>query len=195
MARCRGDRGAVLMEAAVVLPVFLLVIFGVIEFGLAFSASATTTSTTREGARFGSANFGTAADTNVAADLVRDKVQERLKVLTGQDTPVKLWIFKANDSGHPGGLDDFSACATNCYQYTWTSGAFERTTTDIDPARWSVVDSCGNNRDSIGVYLEVNHTYLTGYLIRLVGRNDLISEVTVARLEPLPISQCPVGST
>ncbi|MDX6496289.1 MAG: TadE-like protein, partial [Gaiellales bacterium] len=41
--RARGERGAAVVEAAFVLPVFLLLIFGVIEWGLFFTGSATTT--------------------------------------------------------------------------------------------------------------------------------------------------------
>ena len=34
--RCSGDRGAALVEAALVSPLFFLVLFGVLEFGGAF---------------------------------------------------------------------------------------------------------------------------------------------------------------
>ena len=35
-ARCRGDRGAIIVEAAFVTPVFLVLMFGILEFGGAF---------------------------------------------------------------------------------------------------------------------------------------------------------------
>jgi TadE-like protein len=192
-ARTRGESGAVLVESAIVLPVFLLIVFGIIEFGLAFTASATTVSSTREGARYGSANFAIAADRNVAADQIRDLVEDDLDALTGLDTPVTLWIYRANANGYPGALSSFSACVVNCYQYTWTGGHFVRTTGNTDPSRWSAPDACGTTLDSIGVYLEVRHRYMTGYLTRIIGQDNLLKESTVSRLEPLPLTQCPAG--
>ena len=40
-AQPRDDRGAVLVEAAFILPVVILIVFGIIEFGLAFKDTLT----------------------------------------------------------------------------------------------------------------------------------------------------------
>ena len=45
------DRGAVAVEFALLLPLLLLIIFGVIDFGRAFNAQITITQAAREGAR------------------------------------------------------------------------------------------------------------------------------------------------
>jgi TadE-like protein len=52
-ARARGprDRGAVAVEFALVLPLLLLLIFGIIDFGRALNAQITLTQAAREGAR------------------------------------------------------------------------------------------------------------------------------------------------
>ena len=53
--RQRGQQGAVLVEAALVLPIMILVVMGIIEFGFAFASSTTTTGSSRSGARLGAA--------------------------------------------------------------------------------------------------------------------------------------------
>jgi Flp pilus assembly protein TadG len=47
----RSERGAALVEAAVILPVVILLIFGVVEFSRAYNAKITLTHATREGVR------------------------------------------------------------------------------------------------------------------------------------------------
>src|SRR5438270_13426205 len=51
----RGQRGAVLVEAALVLPVIITLTLGIIEFGLVFKDSLTIANATRAGARVGAA--------------------------------------------------------------------------------------------------------------------------------------------
>jgi len=50
----RDDRGAAAVEFALVLPVLVLLLFGIIEFGLVFDAQLTITHAAREGARVAS---------------------------------------------------------------------------------------------------------------------------------------------
>lgn len=51
MQRRRDERGAAVVEFALVLPVLVLFIFGIIEFGRAYSARIELTAAVREGAR------------------------------------------------------------------------------------------------------------------------------------------------
>jgi Flp pilus assembly protein TadG len=51
------ERGAALVELAVVFPFLLLILVGVIEFGLLFYNQQVLTNSSREGARFGIARF------------------------------------------------------------------------------------------------------------------------------------------
>jgi hypothetical protein len=194
--RREAESGAVLVEAAFALPVFLLLIFGVIEWGLFFAGSATTTSATREGARYASANFAVAATQPTAADQIRDLVVQDMTALTGQDVPVSLWIYKANASGYPGpdSQTDYSSCNQSCYRYSWTGGTFVRDTSN-PTQNYTTPDACGVTLDSIGVYVQVKHAYVTGILTSIVGATSTISEATVSRLEPKPNKDCPSGST
>lgn len=62
--RKRRERGQSLVEFALVAPILLVLVFGIIDFGMALRAYITTTQATREGARFGS--IGSAAGTFTA---------------------------------------------------------------------------------------------------------------------------------
>ena len=51
--RSHGSRGAAAVELALVLPLFLVLLFGVVEFGLIMYAKGIITQASREGARYG----------------------------------------------------------------------------------------------------------------------------------------------
>jgi Flp pilus assembly protein TadG len=53
-----SERGAVVVEFALVLPIFLILVFGVIEFGWAFSQQLDVRHGAREGARLAAVNHG-----------------------------------------------------------------------------------------------------------------------------------------
>jgi len=50
----KGEGGQSLVEFTLVLPIFLLVLFAIMDFGMAFNAWITVTNSAREGARLGS---------------------------------------------------------------------------------------------------------------------------------------------
>jgi Flp pilus assembly protein TadG len=58
MRRSKGERGASLVEFALVLPVLAVLIFGIIDFGFAFNSYIELRSGSREGARLAAVNNG-----------------------------------------------------------------------------------------------------------------------------------------
>lgn len=52
-ARGAGERGAAMVEFALILPILLVLIFGIIDFGFLFNAQVSLTQATREGVRLG----------------------------------------------------------------------------------------------------------------------------------------------
>lgn len=67
----RDRRGTAAVELALVFPVFMLIVFGIVEFGRAFMVSEVLTSAAREGARLASMSGSTNAEvTQAAKDLV-----------------------------------------------------------------------------------------------------------------------------
>jgi hypothetical protein len=169
-------------------------VVAVLEYGLLFAGQSTTESATRSGARYGSANFATAGSKSAVADQIAAAVSKDLKSLTGFDTPVKLYVYKADAAGDPGGgYSGANACNTNCYRYSWDT-ATKTFGTPVGPG-WPAPQACIIDNatpanqltpDSVGVYVEVAHNYIT----KMVGSVQTLREHTVSRLEPLPLSQC-----
>jgi len=62
------ERGAALVEFAVVLPVLLMVLFGIIEFGIAYTEAQAIEATAREAARLASLSSTTEDDVNQRAN-------------------------------------------------------------------------------------------------------------------------------
>lgn len=61
--RAARDRGAAAVEAALVLPLLLMLVFGIIDFGRMLNAQITVTEAAREGAR--AASLGSSAEARV----------------------------------------------------------------------------------------------------------------------------------
>ena len=68
MGNKRGDRGAAAVELALVLPVLMLLVLGIIDFGLAYNRQITLSGGAREGARW-------LALHPAQADVARDKTR------------------------------------------------------------------------------------------------------------------------
>jgi len=72
----RDERGATFVEFAIVSAIFILLVFGLIEFGIAYLARNTVTAAAREGARYAmvrGSDSGRLADTGSVAAFVRSR--------------------------------------------------------------------------------------------------------------------------
>lgn len=188
-----GQQGAVLVEAALVFPVLMLIVIGVMEFGLLYTSHSTNTASTRSGARLAATEYSQAgtsstqqqiAATNIAAATAAD-----LKVLRNAE-PIGMVIYKVNPasaSGAPhGGFPSqgmSGGCSQQCIRYRWND-----TTSSMDhvSGAWTDPDACGVQVDSIGVYVETRHDFIT----KAFRSTAMVGSHTVMRLEPLPTDQC-----
>lgn len=180
-ALVRGDRGVAAVEAAIVTPVFILLVVGVVEFGLAFKDQLAVTSAVRAGARIASSE---PRYTNFAADAAAQVAKEGGAVSMKNVT--SLWVYKADPTtGHPiGAGGGFGSCSSSCVQFTWNSstGSFVQTAGSW-PA--SSQDACVGEEDYVGVYLKLNHVGVTQLFFSSLG----LQSYTVMRLEPIPAMQ------
>lgn len=191
-ARSRGDRGAALVEAALVTPIFLLIIFAIFEFGLLFRSYLTTTTASSEAARAASvASGGPTADylilQSMAHGLAPQDVDNMIRMVvydaTGPDTPVPTRCL----SGPVTDLCNYYTPPLVDLPYLDENG--HRT------VHWGCgVDSvdkffCPMDRDTsveppgpgyVGVYVETRHQYITGFF----GQERILRETTVVRVEP-----------
>lgn len=70
----RGERGAVAVEFALILPLLVLLLFGIIEFGQAYNAYITVTHAAREGARLAAVGKYDEAMVRARAGYIGDRV-------------------------------------------------------------------------------------------------------------------------
>ena len=180
--RASRQRGQGLTEFALLLPVFLLLLVAMLEFGLAFGDRLTLGNATREGARIGAA-LGTGMTTTCSGDprsvdaTVIASVQNILKS-TGSDITMsditQIRIFKASASGTQVGA------YANVWTYTPGAGP------DADPdagteildfspssTNWTACsrDNTPPDPDSIGVRIDYRYRLETplAALVAFVG--------------------------
>lgn len=171
LGRRRDERGAALVEAAIVFIPLCIILFGIIEYGFIFKDSLTLSSATRAGARTASAMPRQADFYTRTAEAVTTAASAA-KFKNGD----KLFIYRAQPDGLPesGNRD---VCGTNCVEYTWGGSAF-----GYSGGTWPVdtQKACLGGSDSVGVSLKLSHDAISGFF-----KDMQLYERTTMRLEPL----------
>lgn len=194
----RVQRGQGLVEFAALVPVFLLLLLGMLEFGFVFDQNLTLEYATREGARAGSALANDGATCDAATTTVDAQILAAVRrVLFSPGSRVKpamgmaVLIWKADVNGAPAGSQ-----TTNTWTYTgpgtgpvvdsqaigFTEGAHP----------WNACSrsNSGTNPDSIGVSLTYTYAFQTPLagILRFFGGGSAgtlaISDKTVMALNP-----------
>ncbi len=186
-ARRRG--GQALVEFALVIPVFLLIVLGIAEFGFAFAHHITMEYATREGARMG-AGLANGSATFHCKDVDDQVVAAVQRVLTASGSQLdidqvgEIRIFKADANGQEAGLANI-----------WKPGKGPKVDGvnllfKLSTGNW---DACSRSNaglgmtDSIGVSLAYDYRYVTplGSLTGLVGTPVMsMADKTVMALNP-----------
>jgi Flp pilus assembly protein TadG len=184
LRRPRSEAGASAVEAAIVTPVVIAMLFGIIEFGMLFKDYLGAEAMVRAGVRLASASPRT---TTFAQDTA-NRMQQTGSVISPTNVE-ELWVYKANPSNdYPSGFTSYSNC-TVCVKFTWDSG-----TRTFRPSytNWTAIqqNACtaasGGPPDRIGVYLKVRHNSITGIIQPI-----RITEGAAMFLEPFPaLSGC-----
>ena len=184
-ARRDGERGAALVEAAIIAPVLFTLVFGILEFGLLFKDYLTVTNATRTAARVG-VQVGSAPTTDY-------QILQALKGSSGAmdvGDIQRVVVFKA--TGFSGTVP--AACKTAsqagvCNSYVNAdlnrpSADFGCGGTKPDNA-WCPTtrnDQQSDPPDYVGVWIKAEHEYFTG----LFGSAKTLTDQTVMRIEPVP---------
>jgi Flp pilus assembly protein TadG len=84
-----GERGQSMVEFVLVLPIFLLLVFSIIDFGMGFHAWLTVTNSAREGARLGAVRANSADITQRVQDTADtlDQANMTITVTNAQGDP------------------------------------------------------------------------------------------------------------
>lgn len=205
--RRHGSRGAILVETALVMPLVLLLVFGVIEFGFMFQSRAVLSDAVRASGRVGSELPGQDDYDEAIVQVAEQELQKAANL-----NPKQLWIYSANRNGYPGipgnenggwgvpgqtnkSFGDGSALRnalmcnvhTKCIRYVWTGTEFERDTAPLIIDGWPAEgigghDACGATVDRLAVYISVEYKFITG----LFWSKQAMADHGVFRFEPEP---------
>ena len=186
--RAKSERGASMVEAALVVPLLILLAFGAAEFGFVFLDFLNVSSAAREGARVGSA-VGDAFD---ADTLILGAIAEATADLDNS-TIEAIWIFKAQANGDP-----VDPCVVDSSLNYFTCSGSTNNTNIYDAAGNKLIGSWGSTGrrvtvglncpavpaecpDRLGVRVVFTHQYITGFLSFPTGP---FSEDAVFQIEP-----------
>jgi Flp pilus assembly protein TadG len=171
-----GERGATLMEFALILPVMILILISIFEIGAAFRNYLTVSYLAREGARL-SAFLGTHidADFEMVTGLAQSMSAADLNNLDN------IQIFRADAAGNQVLTD------TNTFTFTGTDPANCAHWTSLitwpSTSRQTEVSSTGTPPlDVIGVRLRLTQSWMTGF--PPYSGNYTVDENTIVRMEP-----------
>ena len=87
----KGEVGQAMVEFALVLPIFLVVVFAIVDFGMGFNAWITVSNASREGARIGVVGANSAT--------ITAKVQSTASSLKDTSTNLHVTVTNASDQG------------------------------------------------------------------------------------------------
>ena len=177
--RSRGEKGATLVEAAIILPVLILLVVTIMELGLAFKDFLTTDFAAKEGARVGAlAGNDINADCDIIQSVVAGYSASDFADLQG------VTIFRVDDSGNAvGGTSNTWTFANNpgddptdCAD--WSQSA---------PLAWPPMNrkvslGPGDDLDILGITIDTRHEWITG--VPPWNGQMTIVRTAIQRLEP-----------
>jgi hypothetical protein len=208
-SRRRGESGAVAVEAALVVPLLCILVFGMIEFAFVMRDYASVSNSVRTGARIastgadagpGTCETGTAAppctstSSPALAQEAADAIQRSGSAMP-PDSINYMLVYKANSAGYPGAESNRTMPANctstaNCVMFTWRPAldAFRYangtwTSTSISAC---FPGSATYPMDRVGIYLNATHKMMTG----LFGSGLTLDDRAVLDFEPLATQSC-----
>lgn len=179
--RTRREGGAVAVEAALVTPVLILLVFGILEFGMFFKDWLAVSNAVRAGVRIASAE---PRITTYAADAAASVAREGSALQMSEVE--ELWVYRARSDGLPvGSASGFDSCS-DCAKFTWDSTvkAFKLASNSWDASEHNACQG-DTNRMNIGVYVKYQHDSVTNMFF---GDAD-IGDHAVMSFEPIPTTR------
>jgi hypothetical protein len=212
-SRLRSERGAVAVEAAIVTPLLLVLLLGIVEMSLLMRDAVSTNSSVRTGARAASASAGagpgtcqasanpppcTPADAPAVAQVAADAIGRAGSAMPKGSIDWIL-VYSANKLGYPLPEGNKSlVCSAKCVKYVWdenlSNGSGGTGKFRYVSGSWqsSAINACLNdpNRESVGIVMQARHAWLTGFF----GNGVTLHERSVMQFEPLANESCKPGT-
>jgi Flp pilus assembly protein TadG len=173
--RRTDEKGATLVETAVVIVIFTVLMFGILEFGFLFKDWNSASSGAKEAARLASTVPMDASMVNDTVNAVKAK-GNGVKFNSGD----QIQIVRVN--GATGVAASCASGATQCRVYQWNRSAFtgvSGTTLTLSTLQTCYSATGTPALDSIGVKLIVHHKSLTGFF-----PDHTFTVQSVVRIEP-----------
>ncbi len=213
--RSRGERGAVAVEAALVVPLLAALVFGIIDFSFLLRDYTVVASDTRVGARIAATGpsagltSGTCdqadpdappcapTSTPALAQEAADAIQRAGSAMP-EDSINYILVYQANDMGFPGanGSTTMPTSCTGvpkCVRFTWRDALNEFR---YAGGAWDYksISACfpgkvgvpAEDLDRVGVYLNASHDPATGFFFDTFTLDDH----AVMEFEPKPPATC-----
>jgi hypothetical protein len=177
-----SESGAVAVEAALVTPLLMLMLFGIVEVSLLLKDDLSVSAAARAGARTGSSLPRFDDGTTDFAQQAADQVARSAGAL--DLSRVSLTVYAADAAGDPQSGGTPADCTDRCvhFRYDTASSAFVR-----DGGSWpaSSIDACPGDpgQDAIGVYVSYPHK------LPVLGGTVTLADRSVMAFEPVPPSE------
>jgi Flp pilus assembly protein TadG len=97
-----GEKGQSLAEFVMVLPIFLILVFSIIDFGMGFHAWLTVTNSAREGARLGAVRAPAGGSCDNDPSTQADNIDCRVRETADSLDQTNLSVNISGDQGTPG---------------------------------------------------------------------------------------------
>jgi hypothetical protein len=175
----RNQRGATIVEAAIIFPLLIMLLVGMLELGLVFKDFLTVSFAAREGARVGSL-----AGNDVDADclIIEGIVADLGANLVESGTVTSIEIFQADPvSGNQGLTNDWTYTGSDpndCLGGDWTAFPYNYPEGNFR----NVLAGPSQPLDIIGVTINATHNYITN--VPPFNGSINLSETAIQRLEP-----------
>lgn len=167
--------GAVAVEAAIVLPLIFLLIFGILDLTILTRSDIALTAATRNAVRIASAM----PKDETFASAATEAVLRGASGLPSADI-AEIWVYQANSEGLPGNATRGfpSSCPANCLQYQVVDGV-----ATLQGGQWDshTINACPGSTDTIGVMVRGQVQPLTGGLVPATE----VSRRSVMKFEPV----------
>lgn len=192
--RFTDDGGAVLVEAALITPLFVYLLFGILEFGGAFRDYLTTSNAASSATRAASI-WGSSIDADYQTMRAVQKASTAMPL--SQIDYIVVWKATGSEDTVPaacreaptanggtasspaiGACNRYSGSHISAPSSTWTCSGSDPIRHYCPTGRRVSLDGAGP--DYLGVYVSVTHPWVTG----LFGSSITMSEQSITKLEP-----------
>jgi hypothetical protein len=185
--RPRRAAGQTLVEFALMFPLFILLLFGMIELAFMVNAQLSLNFATRDASLL-AAEAGM-QDTNADCVVLR-RIETLLTAPTDRARVLRVHIFQADVTGHPTGLEQVytRGGSTSCPSGGTVPYALGTNTFPV-LARCAKLEGCGvtsDHLDIIGVAIDYQYRYVTPMfsLVGGTGAGQTLSGSNSMRMEP-----------